>query len=137
MGSLGPMVRSRALVPVALGRACLLPPNGFVCQARSHVRIPMLPTGSMGNVRLGELPHPGILEPVFGKPIRRRQNACLWTPHTKPSLSMWGYPEEGLALPLLNLWISVLWTTYVIGKIHGHRSSKPVPKEFPPGLRRT
>lgn len=58
MGPLGPMVRGRALVPVVLGRGCLLLPNGFGCQLQSHLFIPMVPTGRMGILRLGEVPLP-------------------------------------------------------------------------------
>ena len=54
-GPLGPMVRGRAVVPVVLGRACFLPPNGFGYWTLSHLCIPMVPTGHMGNLRLGEV----------------------------------------------------------------------------------
>ena len=54
-GLLWPMVRGRAVVPVVLGRAYFLPPNGFGCQSQSHLCIPMVPTGRMGNLRLGEV----------------------------------------------------------------------------------
>ena len=57
LGPLGPMVRGRTLVPVALGRACLLPPNGVGCQPQRLLCIPMVPTGHTGNLSLGEFSH--------------------------------------------------------------------------------
>ena len=56
LGPLGPMVRGRALVPGALGSACLLPPHGCGCQPQSHVCIPKVPTGRIGKLRLGKCP---------------------------------------------------------------------------------
>ena len=82
LGPLGPMVRGRALVPGALGSACLLPPHGCGCQPQSHVCIPKVPTGRIGKLRLGEVPRHEIMEPVVGKARRGGQKACLWTPHT-------------------------------------------------------
>ena len=58
LGPLGTMVHHRDLVPVAMGNACLLPPNDFGCHCQSHLCIPMVTTGRIGNLRLGELPLP-------------------------------------------------------------------------------
>jgi len=80
LGPLGPMVRGRALVPGALGSACLLPPHGCGCQPQSHVCIPKVPTGRIGKLRLAEVPRHEIMEPVVGKARRGGQKACLWTP---------------------------------------------------------
>ena len=91
-GPLGPMVRGRAL---ALGRACLLPPRDFGCQPRSHLCIPMVPTGGMGNLRLGEVPLPWDQGPGGWEGWKGMTKACLWTPHTKPSPSTCGPTEDG------------------------------------------
>lgn len=53
------------------------------------------PLVTWGTWSWGKCPWPGILELVVGKERRRWQKACLWTPHTKPRLSMWGTPEDG------------------------------------------
>ena len=89
MGPLGPMVRVRALVPVALGRACCLPPNGFGCQPQGHLCVPMVPTGRMGNLRLGRRPCHGIMELVFGEARRRGQRPATGH-HTQKQISAGG-----------------------------------------------
>ena len=94
LGPLGPMVRGRALGPGFLGRACLLPPNGFGCQPQRHLWIPMGPIGRMGNMSLGEVPLPwdhgtgGLLGQK-----ERMEGLPLGTTHRTKSLHV-GYPRR-------------------------------------------
>lgn len=64
LGPMGSMESGRALVPVALGRAYLLPPSVLGCQPQIRLCIPMVPIGRMENLRMGKLPVPW--DPITG-----------------------------------------------------------------------
>ena len=93
-GPLGPMVRGRAVVPVVLGRACFLPPNGFGCQPQCHLHIPMVPAGHIGKLRLWEM----TLSWDHGTggwqgPKEKREDLCLDPTLQTKSLHV-GYPKS-------------------------------------------
>ena len=78
-----------------IGKGLPSAPKGFWLPAASHLCIPMVPTGGMGNLRLGEVPLPWDQGPGGWEGWKGMTKACLWTPHTKPSPSTCGPTADG------------------------------------------
>lgn len=138
------MVRGRALVPVVLGRGCLLLPNGFGCQLQSHLFIPMVPTGRMGILRLGEVPCLGSWKRWLVREEREDSRLPLDTTHKNKSLHV-RYPRRRIIPTTSQLCDFHVMENTLIGSFTVHHSqtcdtgvtSRAQLKANCPGTRRT
>ena len=130
-GPLGPMVRGRTEVPVVLGRAYFLPPNGFGCCPQSLLCIAMVPTGHMGNLSLGELTLSWD-HGTGGWQGQKEITECLPLEPTLQikSLNM-GYPRSRIIPATSHLGVVCVLADTCHLEDPSQRSSKPVPRRFP------